>query len=585
MKTLNKFRKRNIQTNIAHFLLVIFVVAVSVCLITGLFISHLTLKNAVDNFYVNSNLPNLWIETDLVSAEDEKFFEDFDYGKRYVFNTSFDVAGKKYDSKVLVSDGKISTPYLVEGDKGKGCYIDSKFIDKYKLGINYSIISFDYAYAGETRKLSFQVLGSMSMAEDLIVDDECVIFIDETMFVEAIKAAFPEEDHIDLNEIDYNQILISSEITNDDISSIERYYQNSTSKLIKMYGNEQIVSFKVVEEEIKISQLMLWTFPLLFITVAILVVISTISDLVSKEGYNIGLLKSLGVKNREILSNYCGYGVFMCLFGSIIGVVFSPLVVPNMTFETYDVIMNLPRDEVKMLFPFSLVAAIVLTSIIIGYFSSFFVCLNMIFKTPKDCMQRKRKIKIKSRKKSKNRFGKIGSAFKNMQINATRTAMSVVGIAGCALLGVIGFGLDFREGFIKTNKFLSLETFLNIFQVFSVVILVLTIFILSMQIFKERVREMAMLRINGESYLNVWLSMVLEILVVAIIGYLFAGALCYPILILMLKLFSVSGGVYISFAGFWKTFLMIMIFVAMVGCLAIIKIKKINLADSTKISE
>ena len=110
MKTLSKFRKRNIQTNIAHFLLVIFVVAISVCLVVGLFINHITLKGAVEKFYANSELPNLWIETDRVTAADENYFKKYDYGKRLVFNTQFVMGKDNQETKVIIADGEISMP-------------------------------------------------------------------------------------------------------------------------------------------------------------------------------------------------------------------------------------------------------------------------------------------------------------------------------------------------------------------------------------------------------------------------------------------------------------------------------------------
>ena len=585
MKNLNRFRKRNIQTNITHFLLVIFVVAVSVCLITGLFISHLTFKNAVENFYSNSNLPSLWIETDGIRAEDELLFAEFEYDKRLMFDSKITFENGEFNTKVIVSSGETSIPYLIEGEKGSGCYIDSKFIEKHKLGINYSVISFDYTYAGQTEKLTFKLLGSMALAEDLAVDDECVLFVDEEVFIEALNYVFPDFGKLDLSAIEYNQILIRSELGEEDIEKIQEYYQNSESELISLKTKDEVSSFQIVENEIQISQLMLWSFPLLFITVVILIVVSTISDLVAKERHNIGLLKSLGIKNREILSNYCGYGVFMCFVGAVLGVLISPLIVPNMTFETYDIIFNLPHDEVKMVFPFSLAAIIIFVSVFVGYFSSFFVCLRLMLKTPKECMIGSKKIKLKSRKKSKNNFGKIGSAFKNMKINRTRTVMSIVGISGCSMLGIIGFGLSLKDGAVKTNKYLSLEAFLTVFQSFSMVVLCLTILILSMQIFKERSREMAMLRINGKSYVSIWLSLMIEMLVVVLIGYIVAGLLSYPILMLMSKLFGIFGEIYISFAGFLNTFLIVSIVTAVICGFVIVKIYKINLVDSIKFSE
>ena len=95
---LNRFRKRNIQTNFYHFILVIFVIAVSICLISGLVINYLTLNRSVKKFYNDSKLPNLWVETDKITTEDEQFFASkFDYDKRYKFDSVFKTGSSEYN--------------------------------------------------------------------------------------------------------------------------------------------------------------------------------------------------------------------------------------------------------------------------------------------------------------------------------------------------------------------------------------------------------------------------------------------------------------------------------------------------------
>ena len=79
---LKRFRKRNIQTNIHHFVLVILVVAVSMGLFIGLLINSMTLKNTIKTFYLNTNLPDVWVTSDKISQADETFYaEYFDYEK------------------------------------------------------------------------------------------------------------------------------------------------------------------------------------------------------------------------------------------------------------------------------------------------------------------------------------------------------------------------------------------------------------------------------------------------------------------------------------------------------------------------
>lgn len=583
---LNKFRKRNIQTNLYHFVLVIFVVAVSVCLVTGLFINYLTLNNATTNFYTKSHLPSLIIETNQISSEDEEFFSRFEYGKRLCFESNFTSGSSEHSATFLVSNGKISTPYIVDGAKGNGCFVDSRFIEKYHLGINFSKIYINYTFSGETKRLEFKVLGSISLAEDLLVDENCTVFIDESVFLNAIKANFSGLEDADLSALNYNQILIKSDVSSNDIELIKNHFESSTSTLEKMTARDDIASVKALKNEVRNSKIMLYSFPILFVIISILVVVSAIGQLVLKERYNIGLLKSLGVSNGELVSNYSGYGAFICFIGACIGLLLSPLIIPNMTFETYDKIFNLPRDEVKMIFPFVLIISVLFISTLIGYFSAFFVCLDLTKKTPKECMSKTIKINLSSKNKSKKTSTAISGTFRNMKINLSRTIMSAVGIFGSSLLCLIGFGVEnaFKEK-ETTKEILTMGTFSNIFKLFSIILMLLTILILITQIFKERSKEMAMLKVHGTTDAKIWVSLLLEMLFSSAIGFVIAGVFCEPVFVLVLKLFGINGHFFIDFLSFLKTFLVVFGFTFAVALFGFIKVHKLNLVDLIKFSE
>jgi len=142
---LGRFRKRNIQTNFYQFILVIFVVAVSVCLIAGLFINYLTLKNSTNNYFKNSKLPNLWVETNQITSDDERFYSSrFEFEKRFKFESSYRVGSSDYEGIFYVSNAEVSIPYIVEGEREKGCYVDLKFAKEHGFGLNHSVASFDF---------------------------------------------------------------------------------------------------------------------------------------------------------------------------------------------------------------------------------------------------------------------------------------------------------------------------------------------------------------------------------------------------------------------------------------------------------
>ena len=366
---LNRFRKRNIQTNFYHFALVIFVIAVSVCLISGLIINYLTLSHSVKSFFNDSNLPNLWIESNQITSEDEAYLSSkFEFDKRYRFDSKFKTGSSEYFGTFLVSGGDVSTPYITKGEREKGCYVDAKYAEKYRFGLNHSKVALNYELNGITKRIEFKIVGLISLAEDLIIDDKPTIFIDENVFLETLKIYFTNIENADLSILNYNEILISSNVSAQDKIDLQNYYDNSSSKIMSIQEKENLPSLIALNKEIEIARNMLWIFPIIFVVISILVVISAISQMTLKERYNIGLLKSIGISNKQVLMNYCGYGSFIGFLGAILGFLLSPLIIPNMTFETYDKIYNLPKDEMKLTCPALLIVFVIIISVICGIF-------------------------------------------------------------------------------------------------------------------------------------------------------------------------------------------------------------------------
>ena len=583
---LNRFRKRNIQTNFYHFVLVIFVIAVSVCLIAGLVINYLTLNGSTKKYIESSNLPNMWIETSSISTDDEEFLSSrFEYDKRYKFESAFKTGSSEYEGTFLVSNGKTSTPYIIEGEKDKGCYVDAKFAKEHRFGLNHSKVAIDYELNGETKRIEFKIVGFISLAEDLIVDGDCVIFIDENVFLETLKMYFNDINEADLTILDYNEILIKSEISADDKLDIQNYYENSATNIINIQEKETLPSILAINKEIEIAKNMLWIFPIIFIVISILVVISAISQMTFKERYNIGLLKSIGISNKQIISNYCGYGSFIGFFGAILGFLLSPLIIPNMTFSTYDKLYNLPRDEMKLTCPALLVVLTIIISVLIGYLTTLFVCLNLTTKTPKECMSKYSKTSLKSRKKKQNIPSVIGAPLRNMKINLTRTIMSVIGIAGSSLLMLIGFGVEKLLVGSDKKELYSVGIFSEIFKGFSVALLILTIVILIIQIFKERLKEMSMRRVYGESYVKIWVSVLLEMTFIGLVGYFISVVLASPTMHLNMYIFGINENLIINFFSYFKTFLIVFLTIILTASFGLLKIYKLNLGESIKFSE
>jgi hypothetical protein len=241
---------------------------------------------------------------------------------------------------------------------------------------------------------------------------------------------------------------------------------------------------------------------------------------------------------------------------------------------------------VKLYCPALLVILAIFFAVLIGYFSALFIVLNLTKKTPKECMSKFSKADLKSRKKKRKLHTSISSVLRNMKINLARTIMSVVGVAGSSLLVLLGYGAEkIMQKNAEITGFVKMEVFSRAFKGFSIALLILTIVILIVQIFKERLNEMAVLRIHGEGYIKIWFSVVLEMLFVGVVGYVISVLISGPAMLLNLHIFGIDGYFAINFLAYFKTFLIVFFFILLTASFGLIKIYKLRLDEAVKFSE
>jgi ABC-type antimicrobial peptide transport system permease subunit len=172
-----------------------------------------------------------------------------------------------------------------------------------------------------------------------------------------------------------------------------------------------------------------------------------------------------------------------------------------------------------------------------------------------------------------------------MKINLTRTIMSVIGVAGSSLLMIIGFGIEKALIVSDKKELYGVGVFSEIFKGFSVALLILTIIILLVQIFKERLKEMSMRRVHGEGYVKIWVSVLLEMVFIGLVGYIISALLASPTMLLNRFIFGINEHLSINFLSYFKTFLIVFLTIVISASFGLIKIYKLNLGESIKFSE
>lgn len=450
-KTFRKFKIRNIKSNIRQFLSVIIIVILSSMLLSGFIVNASTLETSVSRYYTETNLADMWVYVDSVTEEDEEFFEssEIECSKRLYFETSASINnGQNNGVKIYVGNGAISNPVIESG--WRGLLVDKHTADSNNIQFGIDEIKFSINFETDLGEISLdltqKITGTMNFVESADSYSETSIFIDEESFIYYVNAELSNLGLTQqITEVPYNQILVKTDNFDETSSVIENYYSQSSSTLLFIASRDSIESVSLLETEINQTWQMIYVFPIIFLIVSVLVILTTIDQLIIQEKFKIGTLKSIGVPDKKILRHYSSYGAYLCLIGCVVGVILGIIIIPSVMFVKYRLLYSIPADYVVTNVPILWILLLVVGIILLGYLVSFVACHKILHKKPIECLRFEINLQAKNLKKTRGKFKKIPLSVKmaarNIRIKPIRTIMASIGIAGCTALLLAGFGI------------------------------------------------------------------------------------------------------------------------------------------------
>ena len=197
------------------------------------------------------------------------------------------------------------------------------------------------------------------------------------------------------------------------------------------------------------------TFSLLFVLVGALVIYATISKMIDEQRTLVGTTKALGFFNREILAKYLLFGLSATVLGTLFGVllarfVFEPFILKGYgAYYTYDT--TAPTVTVGP------TLIVLLAGIVLAVGAIVLACYRLI-RTP--AIRLMQQAVPKGRKKSAKGGKRLLSLYSrlillNMRTDLKRVIVTIVSVAGCCTLIVIGFTLKAAVNGAVTNQYSS----------------------------------------------------------------------------------------------------------------------------------
>ena len=477
---LKKKMFRDIKQNLSQFITIFLMVLIGVMVYVGIEAYMDGMTSAADNFYKNNNIQDLNVMGNLSDKDLDKIksLDNVkDAEKKLVVNAIDKDDKDKTYLLSFIDSNNISKFHIMDGEKfdvnKKGAWVDNFYAEKNNLKVGDTIkIKYD------TFSLEEKILGLINVPDhiyDVKDESELVPNRENFGFVYLSVNEIPESYIKDLvmkemkitdekifdkyvtnfnykEYIPYNYIMVDVN-KKKNVTSVKEDIEDKVSNAKAIVKIEDTLSYQRYQGEIDEGASYVGIFSGLFLFIAMLSVITTMTRVVKKQKLQIGTMKALGIKNSKIVMHYIGYGFFVSLaaaiFGIILGKYFIGTFFLNMEMDYFEVPNGIPVVK-----PLSYLVALLVVMVV--SFITYLTCRKELFKKPAEALRNEvPNVKVNSLNLStKGIFKKLNFSskwnYRDILRNKFRTVTAVVGIVGCCMLIVCAFGmLNSMNHFIK----------------------------------------------------------------------------------------------------------------------------------------
>ena len=300
----------------------IVVVSIAIMLFVGASISLNTLIDSRDTAYEINNFPDVYAK--LISISDKKISSLQNIDKIKSFEPrlveELKIANTNKTIRMMSITYNIGKYVLVEGSAPREnafeILIDEKFAEanNYKIGQDITVIS-------NGVKKNMKICGTMFTAEGIYsIRDNSTIMPNYSIFSLAFTDIASLQRLTGKNY--YNEILFDlkdnvefEDVKNDIKREIENY------GLINLYPQDDQISDTMIDGEIDEQRSLMIVMPIIFLSVAILVMGIMVKRIIEQQRMQIGILKSFGYSDFQVGFHYASYCLVIGLIGGIIGCV------------------------------------------------------------------------------------------------------------------------------------------------------------------------------------------------------------------------------------------------------------------------
>ncbi|WP_407393881.1 ABC transporter permease [Methanobrevibacter sp.] len=437
------FRKmlRDIRKHKTQFISIFLMAFLGVFVFAGVGGESVGLEVNSNQYYEDTNLADGWIYSNYIN---DMFLYQVDclgattqMERQLVVDSVADFSNDPEITLHFVENNTISKFYLVEGkplniNDSDGVWLDKSFADakNLKVGDNITFEFEGYKIEKEIKGLGYSPEYVYHASKSSVIPD-----FSKLGFAYMSYKAFPGD------MVPYNVLNVKFDGTAENYNELLSYHLDGYyNSFVERSEHTSVSQFS---EEMDQHKMMSGIFPVVFILIAMLILLTTMTRIIAHQRTQIGILKASGFKDKSIMFHYVSYGFWLVLIGSILGLIIGPLTLPKLFYPTMSATYILPSWEPAWSMDFVYVAlAMVLMSVLVSYYA-----VKSIFnENPADT------IRPKVPKVSTSGFIEKLGFWKHLSFNARwnyrdakrnkfRGLMTIIGVIGCTALLVSAFGM------------------------------------------------------------------------------------------------------------------------------------------------
>ena len=438
---LGKKMIRDIMKHKTQFLSIFLMAFIGVFVFAGIGGECVGIESNVNQFYEDTNLADGWIYSpylnDLFLEQVNILGPTTQMERQLVINSMGEFENNPEITLHFVENNTISKYYPVEGEEldindENGVWLDKRFADAkgLKVGDSISFKYEDYNITKEIRGLGYSPEYVYHVSTYAIGND-----YNKIGFAYLSHKAFPED------TVPYNVLNVKFEGNGETFGELVDYRLNGYySSFVERSNHPSVNQFS---QEITKHKMMEDIFPVVFIIITILILLTTMTRIIAHQRNQIGILKASGFKNSTITLHYISYGFWLVLIGSVLGLILGPMILPHLFYPSMMRSYTLPVWSSVWSMNFVYVAALM---VLFSLAFSHQAISSISNEKPSET------IKPKAPKTSTSGFVERLKIWKRLSFNVRwnyrdakrnklRGAMTIIGVLGCSALLVGAFGL------------------------------------------------------------------------------------------------------------------------------------------------